>query len=65
MVFNPLIIIEAIKNNTQLNTQKKDSKFIGIVNYYINMWSKRSRNLDPLTKSTPIEVKFKSTKVEK
>ena len=34
--------------------RKEVQKFIGIINYYHNMWSRRSHTLAPLTKLTSI-----------
>ena len=38
--------------------------FIGLVNYYKDMWAKRSHLLHHLTALTPNKVKFKWTDVE-
>ena len=38
--------------------------FIGIVNYYKDMWAKWSHILHPLTELTSQKVKFKSTELE-
>ena len=45
-------------------TQKELRKFIGVVNYYCNMWPRWSHTLAPLTKLTSIQRKFKWTNVE-
>ena len=46
-----------------MNT-KEVHTFIGIVNYYRDMWSKRSHLLNPLTALTSHKVKFKWTGLE-
>ena len=49
---------------TPLIFQRKLSQFIGLVNYYCNMWARRSHTLSPLTSITSIKVKFELTEVE-
>ena len=43
---------------------KESRKLIGVVNYYRNMWERRSHMLSNLTKITPNKVKFKWTKIK-
>ena len=38
--------------------------FVGLVNYYRDMWRKRSHTISPLTKLCSTKVKFKWTDVE-
>ena len=45
-------------------SQKEVLKFIGLINYYRNMWPRRSHMLSPLTKLTSIKRKFKCTEVK-
>ena len=44
--------------------QKEVQKFIGVINYYHNMWTKRSHTLEPLNKLKSIKKKYKWTKAE-
>ena len=46
------------------NNIKEVNAFIGIVNYYRNMWAKSSHLLHPLTALTSHKVKFKWTDIE-
>ena len=39
-------------------------QFIGVVNYYRNMFSRKSHTLSPLTIITPNKVKFKWNKIK-
>ena len=39
--------------------QKELQQFIGVVNYYRDIWERFSHMLEPLTKITSTEVKFK------
>ena len=53
--------VEAIKNLAPPKTRKQLRSFIGMVNYYRDMWPKRSHLLAPLTNLTSKNVKFKWT----
>jgi len=56
--------VEAINNLAAPKTQKQVRAFIGMVNYYRDMWIRRSETLAPLTALTSKNVKFKWTDVE-
>ena len=56
--------IEAITNMAPPTPQKQVQTFIGVINYYRNMWTRRSHVLAPLTKLTHIKRNFKWMKVE-
>jgi len=56
--------VEAINNLAVPKTQKQVRTFIGMVNYYRDMWIRRSETLAPLTALTSKKVKFKWTDVE-
>ena len=47
-----------------LTYRKEVRQFIGVLNYYRNMWSRLSHTLAPLTKITPSKVKFKWNKTK-
>ncbi len=53
--------VEAIKNIAPPKTRKQVRSFIGMINYYRDMWPKRSHLLAPLTILTSKNVKFKWT----
>jgi hypothetical protein len=53
--------VEAIKNMVRPTTRKELRQFIGMVNYYRDMWVRRSSLLAPLTSKTGKNVKFKWT----
>ena len=53
--------VEAIKNLATHKTRKQLRSFIGMVNYYRDMWPKQSHLLAPLTNLTSKNVKFKWT----
>ena len=57
--------IEAITNMKPSTSQKEVRNFIGVINYYRDMWPRWSYTLAPLTRSTSIKRKFKWTQVEK
>jgi hypothetical protein len=50
--------VEAILNIKAPKTRKELRQFIGIVNYYRDMWFRRSELLAPLTSLTSSKVKF-------
>ena len=56
--------VEAIKNIALPKTKKKLCRFIGIVNYYRDMWIRRSDVLAPLTALTSKTAKWQWTDVE-
>ena len=55
--------VEAIENITPPINTKNMRAFIGLVNYYRDMWPRRSHLLQPLTVLVPYEVRFKYTDV--
>ena len=56
--------IEAITNIQRPTSPKIVQKFIGIINYYQDMWPRRSHTLSPLTKLKSINRKCNWTKFE-
>jgi hypothetical protein len=54
--------VEAIKNIATPTTRKQLRSFIGMVNYYRDMWPKRSHLLAPLSALTSSKVKWNWTK---
>ena len=56
--------VEAIVNMKPPKNTKYVRYFIGIVNYYRDMWAKRSHLLHPLTALTLHKVRFKCTDLE-
>ena len=56
--------VEAIHNIKAPTTKKQLRSFIGIINYYRDMWIRRSHLLQPLTALTSKTVKWKWTEVE-
>jgi hypothetical protein len=55
--------VEAIKNMVRPTTRKELRRFIGMVNYYRDMWVRRSSLLAPLKSMTSKNVKFAWTDV--
>ena len=51
--------IESIKNMAPYTSRKEVQKFIGVINYYRNMWPWGSNMLAPLTKLTYIKINYK------
>ena len=49
--------VEAIKNIAVLTTKKQLRSFIGLINYYRDMWRQRSKILTPLSNMTPKQAK--------
>ena len=56
--------IDAIKAIKPPKTRRELRKFIGMINYYRDMWEKRSVTLAPLTSLTSESTKFKWTEKE-
>ena len=56
--------VEAILNMTPPKNTKQVHVYIGVINYYIDMWDRRSHILHPLTALTSPKVKCKWTDVE-
>ena len=53
--------VKAIQNIAPPKTRKQLRGFIGMVNYYRDMWPKRAHFLAPLSKMTSVKVPFKWT----
>ena len=51
--------IESITNMKLPTPRKEVQNFIDVINYYCNMWPRRSHTLAHLTKLTSIKHKFK------
>ena len=51
--------VEAIVNTKAPKNKKQVRLFIGFVNYYRDMWTKRSYLLQTVTALKPKQVKFK------
>ena len=56
--------VEAITNLAPPTNRKGVRRFIGLVNYYRDMWKKRSEILTPLTALTSEKAKWQWTDVE-
>jgi hypothetical protein len=56
--------VEAIQRIAPLTTRKQVRSFIGLINYYRDMWPRRSEILAPLTCLTSKDVPFQWTDVE-
>ena len=56
--------VEAIKNMTPLTNTKQARLFTSLVNYYRDMWPRRSHLLQTLTALTPYKVSLKWTDME-
>ena len=53
--------IEVITNMKPPTSRKEVQNFMDVINYYRNMWSRRSHMSAPLTKLTSIKRNFKCT----
>ena len=53
--------VEAIKNIATPKTRKQLRSFIGMVNYYRDMWPKRAHLLAPISAMTSSKVKWNWT----
>ena len=56
--------IEAITNLELPTSLKQVQKFVAVINYYRNIWSRRSHTLTPLTRLLYNKCKCKWTQVE-
>ena len=56
--------VDAISHLKPPTTRKQLRRFLGIINYYRDMWWRRSETLAPLTRLTSKNVPFKWTAVE-
>jgi hypothetical protein len=56
--------VEAIQCIAPLTTQKQVRSFIGLINYYQDMWPRRSEVLAQLTHLTSKDVPFQWTDIE-
>ena len=56
--------VEAIQEMTALRTTKQVRRFVGLVNYYRDMWHKRAHTLALLTKLCSKKCKFNWTEIE-
>ena len=56
--------VEAIKNIAPPKTKRELRQFIGIVNYYHDMWIRCSEVLAPLSKLTSKTAKWQWTEIE-
>ena len=55
--------VEAIKNLAPPKNRRQLRRFIGLINYYRDMWAKRSELLAPLSKLTSDKNKWQWTSV--
>ena len=55
--------VQAIQDMATLKTKKQLRRFIGMVNYYRDMWARRSETLAPLTALTSKDAKWDWTEV--
>ena len=56
--------VEAIQRIAPPTTKKQVRSFIGLINYYRDMWPRRSEILAPLTRLTSKDVPFQWTDVK-
>jgi RNase H-like domain found in reverse transcriptase len=56
--------VEAIKNIAPPTNKRELCRFIGIINYYCDMWIRRSEVLAPLSKLTSKTAKWQWTDME-
>jgi len=56
--------VQALQNVAPPKNKKQLRRFIGMINYYRDMWIRRSEILAPLTRLTSANAKFKWTDVE-
>ena len=57
--------VQAILNIAEPKTKKELRRFIGMINFYRDMWKRRSETLAPLTALTSSTVKFQWTDTER
>ena len=57
--------IEAITNMNLTTSRKEVQKFIGVINYDLDIWTRKPHTLAPLTILTSIKREFKWTQVKK
>ena len=50
--------VEATKNKASPTTEKQLQSFIGLINFYRDMWKQRSGILTPLSSMTPKQAKW-------
>jgi len=56
--------VEAIRNLAPPKTVKQVRRFVGLINYYRDMWPRRAHIMTPITNLTAKDVKFKWTQIE-
>ena len=61
---NPQILNTSNKSMKPKTHQKKVCQFIDVINYYHNMWSRRSHTLAPLTNIHSSKVKLKWNRIK-